>query len=84
MSQLARLMKISRPLLYLHLKRLEEAGLVKGYLEISDTGKAMKYYEVVPFQLNLDQRSIAKAAETVTVKKAVSPSVDDKDGKDDD
>ena len=32
----------SRPLLYMHLDRLEKAGLVTGQLELSDDGKAMK------------------------------------------
>lgn len=83
-SLLAREMQISRPLLYLHLKRLENAGLVEGHIELSDTGKAMKYYEVIPFHLSLDQQSVAKAAATVTVKKAGRTPLTESDGKDDD
>jgi ArsR family transcriptional regulator len=65
-SQLARELQISRPLLYLHIQRLEAVGLVKGHLELSDDGKAMKFFEVVPFQLNLDSESIREAVKTLT------------------
>ena len=41
-SHLARELEISRPLLHMHLQRLEAAGLVVGNLELSDDGKAMK------------------------------------------
>jgi DNA-binding transcriptional ArsR family regulator len=40
-SQLARELGISRPLLYLHLQKLEDALLINGYHEISDKGKAI-------------------------------------------
>jgi DNA-binding transcriptional ArsR family regulator len=69
-SQLAREVKISRPLLYLHLKRLEHAGLVTSKLELAEDGKAMNYYEIKPFALNLDPKSIAEAAKTLTIKKS--------------
>ncbi|KYD13106.1 hypothetical protein B4135_2998 [Caldibacillus debilis] len=68
-SQLARNLGISRPLLYLHLQKLESAGLVKGHHEVSEDGKAMKYYELVPFRLLIDEKAIAGAAKTVTLKK---------------
>ena len=64
-SQLAREIGISRPLLHMHLQRLEAAGLVTGNLELSDDGKAMKYYEVVNFDLQLDPARIAAAAKTL-------------------
>ncbi|AHH99275.1 hypothetical protein GCM10010174_50350 [Kutzneria viridogrisea] len=55
-SELARRLELSRPLLYMHLGRLEKAGLVTGTLELSPDGKAMKYFELMPFELviNLD------------------------------
>ena len=68
-SQLAREVRISRPLLYLHLKRLEQAGLVKSKLELSADGKAMNYYEVTPFVLCLSPNSIAEAMKPINVKK---------------
>ncbi len=42
-SRLAREIGVSRPLLHMHLQRLEAAGLVAGTLELSEDGKAMKY-----------------------------------------
>ena len=65
-SQLARDLTMSRPLLYLHLQRLEEAGLVHGSLELSDDGKAMKYFEVAPFDVRITPEVIAAAAATLT------------------
>ncbi|MBY0123040.1 winged helix-turn-helix domain-containing protein [Bacillus sp. S/N-304-OC-R1] len=67
-SQLARMLGISRPLLYLHLQKLEDAGLVIGQHELSDSGKAMKYYELVPFNIQLNEHLIAIAAESITLK----------------
>jgi DNA-binding transcriptional ArsR family regulator len=64
-SELARQLGISRPLLHMHLKRLEAAQLVAGELELSDDGKAMKYFEVVPFALHLTPDLIAVAAATL-------------------
>ena len=52
-SELARRLGISRPLLYMHLDRLEKAGIVTGQLELSEDGKAMKYFELAPFELRL-------------------------------
>jgi DNA-binding transcriptional ArsR family regulator len=65
-SQLARELGISRPLLYLHLQRLEAAGLVTGALELSAEGKAMKYFEVAPFLLQLTPAAIVDAIGTLT------------------
>ena len=44
-SQLARDIGISRPLLHLHLQRLEDAGLVTSRHELSADGKALNYFE---------------------------------------
>jgi len=65
-SRLARRMGISRPLLHMHLKRLEAAGLVVGNLELSKEGKAMKYYEAAPFALTITPAVIGTAARTLT------------------
>ncbi|MFI0480210.1 ArsR/SmtB family transcription factor [Actinomadura sp. 9N215] len=67
-SELARLVGISRPLLRVHLSRLEAAGLVRSSLEVSEDGKAMRYFEVVPFVLRLDLERIGDAVRTLTVK----------------
>jgi DNA-binding transcriptional ArsR family regulator len=60
-SELARRLGISRPLLYMHLDRLEKAGLVNGQLELSDEGKAMKYYELVPFDIRVTADTVIDA-----------------------
>jgi predicted transcriptional regulator len=60
-SQLAREIGISRPLLIMHLKKLEDAGLVRSKLELSGDGKAMRYYEVVNFDIRLTPELISKA-----------------------
>jgi DNA-binding transcriptional ArsR family regulator len=60
-SELARRLGISRPLLYMHLDRLEKAGLVTGHLELSTDGKAMKYFELAPFELTLTAATITEA-----------------------
>jgi DNA-binding transcriptional ArsR family regulator len=60
-SELARRLGMSRPLLYMHLDRLEKAGLVTGHLELSDDGKAMKYFEVVPFELRVTAETVVDA-----------------------
>jgi DNA-binding transcriptional ArsR family regulator len=60
-SELARRLGISRPLLYMHLDRLEKAGLVTGHLELSEDGKAMKYFELAPFELRLTAADITQA-----------------------
>lgn len=66
-SELAREVGVSRPLVHMHLRKLEDAGLVVGRLEVSETGKAMKYFEVTPFRLRLTPELIAEAAKTVEV-----------------
>ncbi|MFJ8311738.1 MULTISPECIES: ArsR/SmtB family transcription factor [unclassified Streptomyces] len=53
-SELARRLVISRPQLYLHLELLERAGIVAGTLELSADGKALRYFELVPFDIHLD------------------------------
>ncbi|MGO9159782.1 MAG: ArsR/SmtB family transcription factor [Streptosporangiaceae bacterium] len=60
-SELARRLGMSRPLLYMHLDKLEKAGLVTGQLELSDDGKAMKYFELAPFEVRLTPDLISEA-----------------------
>ena len=60
-SELARRLGMSRPLLYMHLDKLEKAGLVTGQLELSEDGKAMKYFELAPFDLHLNAEAIITA-----------------------
>jgi predicted transcriptional regulator len=62
-SQLAREVGLSRPLLYLHLRRLEEVGLVEGRLELSPDGKALKQYAVRPWRFVLTPATVARSVE---------------------
>ncbi|MBV9382255.1 MAG: winged helix-turn-helix transcriptional regulator [Streptosporangiaceae bacterium] len=64
-SQLARELGISRALLQVHLRKLEAAGLVKSAIEVSDDGKAMKFYEVTPFDVHLTPGAIRIAVRTL-------------------
>ena len=67
-SQLARELGISRPLLHLHLQKLEDAGLVTSQLELSEDGKALNYFEVHSFSFELTPAAIAEAAKSLTAK----------------
>lgn len=64
-SQLARELGISRALLQVHLRKLEAAGLVSSVIEVSDDGKAMKFYEVAPFAIQLTPKTIRDAAQSL-------------------
>jgi predicted transcriptional regulator len=65
-SQLAREIGISRPLLHLHLQKLQEAGLVTSQLEISDDGKAHNYFDVNKFDFELTPAAVAEAIKSLT------------------
>lgn len=65
-SQLAREVRLSRPLVYMHLQRLQAAGLVSSHLELSEEGKAMRYFEVEPFALRLTPALVAESARTLS------------------
>jgi predicted transcriptional regulator len=64
-SRLARELGISRALLQVHLRKLVAAGLVASTIEVSEDGKAMKFYEVAPFALQLTPDTIMAAARTL-------------------
>jgi DNA-binding transcriptional ArsR family regulator len=74
-SHLAREIGVSRPLLHLHLQKLEAAGLVVGNLELSADGKAMKYFELAELDLHLTPGLVVDAAATLT-RPATSPQED--------
>jgi predicted transcriptional regulator len=65
-SQIARDVGLSRPLVHMHLQRLEAAGLVTGHLELSDEGRALKLFQVTDFVLRLTPAVVADAARTLT------------------
>jgi predicted transcriptional regulator len=64
-SALARDLGISRALLQVHLRKLEAAGLVGSDIEVSEDGKAMKFYEVTRFALSLTPETVRDAARTL-------------------
>ena len=63
-SELARRVGMSRALLYIHLQRLEEAGLLTSTLALSEDGKALKLYAVEPFTITVTPDSIRNAVES--------------------
>ena len=65
-SQMARELGLSRPLLHLHLQKLQDAGLVTSQLELSADGKALNYFEVADFMIELSPAAIAQAATSLT------------------
>ncbi len=73
-SELARRLGISRPLLYMHLDKLEKAGLISGRLELSQDGKAMKYFELEPFELHLNAETITAAVAAAAAASGQDPS----------
>ena len=50
----------------MHLQRLETVGLVVGNLELSEDGKALKFYDVADFDIHLTAATVASAAKTLT------------------
>lgn len=60
-SELARRVGMSRALLYMHLAKLEEAGFVSGHHELTDDGKALKFFVAVPFSSTLDLPTLVAA-----------------------
>jgi len=58
-SELAKMVGISRPLLYLHLKKLENAGLVESEIRHFDEPPyTKKFYKAKNFELKLSLNSI--------------------------
>jgi DNA-binding transcriptional ArsR family regulator len=66
-SELARELKMSRPLLHMHLQRLEGAGLIIGRHEVSSDGKALRYLKVAEFSEQLTPGRISEAVKTLTL-----------------
>lgn len=58
-SELAKMVGISRPLLYLHLKKLENAGLVESELRhFEEPPYTKKFYKAKDFELKLSLNGI--------------------------
>ncbi|WP_048055848.1 winged helix-turn-helix domain-containing protein [Pyrococcus sp. ST04] len=57
--ELAKVLGISRQLLYLHLRKLEKAGLVESELRLEpDDPRAKKYYRAKKFMIVIDNETI--------------------------
>ncbi len=57
--ELAKELGISRQLLYLHLKKLEKAGLVESELRLEPGDpRAKKYYKARPFRIVIDNETL--------------------------
>ena len=67
LSELARLVNISRPLLYMHLKKLETARLVTSAMELSESGKAMKYYALEDFGLHVTKELLNHLSQSIVI-----------------
>ena len=67
MSELARLVNISRPLLYMHLKKLETARLVASAMEISESGKAMKFYSLENFGIEVTKELLGELSKNIVI-----------------
>lgn len=66
-SELARLVNVSRPLLYMHLKKLETARLVKSTMEISENGKAMKFYSLEDFWFEINKDTLSELSKSIVI-----------------
>ena len=64
-SELARELGISRPLLHMHLQSLQKAGLVVGRHEVSAEGKALRFYEVAEFDEHLTPQRVTQATHSL-------------------
>ena len=76
-SQLARELGLSRALLQVHLRKLQAAGLISAAIEVSEDGKAMKFYEVTPFAIQLTPKAIMVAATSLTADGELSSEASD-------
>lgn len=64
-SELAKEVGISRPLLYLHLKKLENAGLVESEIRhFEEPPYTKKFYKAKDFQLTLSLSMIKELIKT--------------------
>lgn len=68
-SELARRVEMSRALLYMHLRKLEEAGFVTSHLELGEDGKAVNIFESVPFSITINPNVIAAAVNSMNERK---------------
>jgi len=56
--ELARELGISYPLVHLHLRALERAGLIVSEYEVAEGGKLRRYYRVRDFRIEISPESL--------------------------
>lgn len=66
-SELARIVNVSRPLLYMHLKKLEEARIIKGSMEISESGKATKYFMLERIDIRITSELLENISQRIVI-----------------
>ena len=64
-TELAKQVGLSRPLVHAHLAKLAAAGLVTSELELAEEGHGIRYVQVSPFVLHLTPELIAEAVATL-------------------
>lgn len=67
-TELAKQVGLSRPLVHAHLTKLAAAGLVTSELELAEEGHGIRYVQVSPFVLHLTPELIAEAVATLSDK----------------
>ena len=75
-SEIARRVGMSRALLYMHLAKLEEAGFVTGHHELTEDGKALKFFTAVPFSSTIDLATLVSAVEASPAAPPETPPTD--------
>lgn len=58
-SDMARRLQISRPLVTMHLTKLEATGLVASELVLGPDGRAYRYFTLADFEVRVDPRIVA-------------------------
>jgi len=74
-SELASELEVSRHILYLHLRNLEEVGILKGKTELGKSNRARRYYELCDFELCLNGKKIKEMLENEKKDKKVKQKV---------
>jgi len=64
-SELAKELQMSRPLLYMHLKKLEDADLVTASYEVSESGKTMRFFTLRTFDIHLSPDLLKPLGQTI-------------------
>lgn len=65
LNEIANKLGVSRALAKIHLKKLEKANLVKSRVVVAEgEAKALRYYELLDFDIHVNPRILKKEVET--------------------